>query len=35
MNEKYTLWDVFKSSLMISIPIFLWKLPEIIAAIKA
>lgn len=35
MNDKYTLWDVLKSTLMISIPIFLWKLPELITAIKA
>ncbi|CAH1092954.1 Uncharacterised protein [Acinetobacter baumannii] len=35
MNKKYSLWEVFKSTLMISIPIFLWKLPELITAIKA
>lgn len=35
MKEKYNWWDAFKSSFIISIPILIWKLPEIIAAIKA
>ncbi|EOQ73465.1 hypothetical protein F929_03408 [Acinetobacter lactucae] len=35
MKEKINWLDVFKSSILISIPIFLWKLPELIEAIKS
>jgi hypothetical protein len=35
VKEKYNWWDVFKSSFLISIPILIWKLDVIIAAIKA
>lgn len=35
MKDKYTWWDVGKSLLMISIPILLWKLDNIILALKS